>query len=280
MWQVSPKPQQARRRRSLTRIVGSILAITPQVACSRDGLDSSIQFQGPITAESVHNFAELVSDPKFRNAQWVEITSAGGDAFAGMEMGRVIRARHLGVRVLGFCVSACAQYVFLAARKRHVEPGGLVLFHNNLGMIKKLHGDGGDHEGSEVFAPLVAQEDAFMAEIGARQGLTAMSIDALRPVCFLVDETKTVGNPKRYGFAANFVAFGIPKSTVEGMTGVPVTGYWPMDRNQMMSSLGALPFHPSFTVNWLPDSRPSFRNRKSAYRLPRCPPTRMPQARK
>ena len=58
------------------------------------------------------------------------IRSPGGDAEAGMRLGERMRLKSIPVTVRDYCVSSCANYVFMAATRRRAEPGGALLaFH-------------------------------------------------------------------------------------------------------------------------------------------------------
>jgi len=183
-------------------------------ASSGCAAQTTVHFEGEITDESVARFSDLLASSEYQSAQWVEITSAGGDALAGMKMARLIRYRNLGVRVRGYCVSACAQYVFLAARNRHVLDGGVVLFHDNLAMIWQLHKNGGSKDGEATFAPLAVKESEFMSEIGAKSTLTKLSVTGLEPVCIYDDVRFQKNDPRRCGYASRYVAYAVPREII------------------------------------------------------------------
>jgi hypothetical protein len=143
-------------------------------------------FVGVITSEHTARLLETVGT---RPVDTLVITSPGGDADAGLALAREVRARGWTVRVREFCGSACANYVFPAARRRIVEPGALLLWHgafSNLQTFEILErhralrarlADGSARHDELVFAVeqstlvrtlerLESEVNAFAAELG------------------------------------------------------------------------------------------------------------------
>ena len=60
----------------------------------------------------------------------IRISSSGGEAFPGMEIGQLVRARHLEVVVDQRCNSACANFIFLPAPKKTILRNSIVFWHN------------------------------------------------------------------------------------------------------------------------------------------------------
>ncbi|MGH6755360.1 MAG: hypothetical protein ACREDP_24665, partial [Bradyrhizobium sp.] len=61
----------------------------------------------------------------------IRISSSGGEAFPGMEIGQLVRARALEVVVDQRCNSACANFIFLPAPKKTILPDAIVFWHNS-----------------------------------------------------------------------------------------------------------------------------------------------------
>jgi hypothetical protein len=61
----------------------------------------------------------------------IRISSSGGEAFPGMEIGQLVRARALDVVVDQRCNSACANFIFLPAPKKTILPNAIVFWHNS-----------------------------------------------------------------------------------------------------------------------------------------------------
>lgn len=87
----------------------------------------NITFVGLINAGAVLNFKE-----KFINnndIKYVYIDSQGGDGEAAIDMAEFIARHDLTLVVDGLCGSACAQVLFVAAKKKMVLPESVVLVH-------------------------------------------------------------------------------------------------------------------------------------------------------
>lgn len=59
----------------------------------------------------------------------LEINSGGGDIDAGMEFGLWVHQQNLAVVIDELCFSACANYIFPAARSVHLKSGAFVAWH-------------------------------------------------------------------------------------------------------------------------------------------------------
>lgn len=88
----------------------------------------SIIYQGLLTEAANEKAAELY-DRSSRKPQAVHITSIGGSAIAGMQLGSWIAAHDLAVHVSTKCFSSCASYVFPAGRIKILEPTAILLWH-------------------------------------------------------------------------------------------------------------------------------------------------------
>lgn len=59
----------------------------------------------------------------------LSIRSKGGEINVGMALGRWVRERRLDIKVLEFCLSSCANYVFPAARRKTVSNFAVIGYH-------------------------------------------------------------------------------------------------------------------------------------------------------
>lgn len=71
----------------------------------------------------------------------LSIRSPGGDVNTGMDLGAWVYSHKLNVRVLEFCLSSCANYVFTAAKQKIVSNFAVVGYHGGSGNLKKLKFD-------------------------------------------------------------------------------------------------------------------------------------------
>jgi hypothetical protein len=88
-------------------------------------LDSGvIQYFGPIDSARVDKFKGL-----YRPGDRLLINSNGGSIYAGIDMGTFIHQKKMTVEVADFCISSCANYVFLAGETKVLNRNSLVIFH-------------------------------------------------------------------------------------------------------------------------------------------------------
>jgi hypothetical protein len=71
----------------------------------------------------------------------LSIRSPGGEVNTGMALGAWVYAHQLNVRVLEFCLSSCANYVFTAAKQKIVSNFAVVGYHGGPGDVKNLKFD-------------------------------------------------------------------------------------------------------------------------------------------
>ncbi|NVE01889.1 peptidase [Massilia sp. BJB1822] len=90
--------------------------------------NGELNYFGHLSAEANKKALELL------NAQAAAITtlsirSGGGPTEVGMELGRLVRKHKLRVKVMEFCFSSCANYVFTAAPQKIVSNFAVVGYH-------------------------------------------------------------------------------------------------------------------------------------------------------
>ena len=110
----------------------------------------SVAIVGLISSESVQQFLQLLSGPK--EIKTVHLRSGGGDVVATMEIGREIRRRGIDIVVDGYCYSSCANYLFIAGRKKSVVGGGMLLLHGGSSFTPETVFDAFPRTTSQVMA--------------------------------------------------------------------------------------------------------------------------------
>jgi hypothetical protein len=93
------------------------------------------------------------------------IRSGGGEIGNAMDVGTWVHERGLEVRVVEYCVSSCANYVFVAGKTKRILPGGTVAWHGNAlqrGMSEQI--------GSSVADPLArAKTLEYLEQMKSKQ---------------------------------------------------------------------------------------------------------------
>lgn len=116
----------------LSRTLLALTAFMPQLACADDihvFIDrDELHYFGKVASDGVKKLDALykaaVTKPKL-----LSIRSGGGDAGQGIEMGRWVKAQGLDVKVMEYCLSSCANYVFTAGKNKKVSNFAVVGFH-------------------------------------------------------------------------------------------------------------------------------------------------------
>jgi hypothetical protein len=110
----------------------SLLAALPLLAGGCDEADS-VTYRGEINAQANQRFFAQVAGTAPRR---LVIDSPGGEVEAGIALGRWVFEHRVDVIVAGECLSACANYVFTAARHKTVRLGSVVGWHGNYHHLK------------------------------------------------------------------------------------------------------------------------------------------------
>jgi len=105
-------------------------SIHSQCKSANEGVSSPapriVCIKGKIQRETAADFFSLVDKqaPKF-----IVLESEGGFLSPAIDIGDYLRGKEITAIVNGICASACAQFIFLAARQKVVLPNGGVFFH-------------------------------------------------------------------------------------------------------------------------------------------------------
>ncbi len=87
----------------------------------------TVYYSGRITAAGVERFKSEAS----AGATILEITSGGGDETASLDMADEVRRRGMTVVVRNFCMSGCANAVFVAGKRRILLDGAVIGLHGS-----------------------------------------------------------------------------------------------------------------------------------------------------
>jgi hypothetical protein len=86
------------------------------------------RYAGDISREANRAFFDSI---RGRRIHRLTISSDGGEVEAGIELGRWVFQHRLDVEVLDRCLSACANYVFPAGRRKIIRDGAVVAWHGS-----------------------------------------------------------------------------------------------------------------------------------------------------
>lgn len=154
--------------------------------------NGELNYFGSLSADANQRAFDLFSKARPRPAV-LSIRSTGGVTDAGIELGRWVHAQGLTVKVMEFCFSSCANYVFPAARRKVVSNFAVIGYHGGLSstsfelddeqeaMLKTLPAEQRDalraklqQEVLKAVAPQAEEERRFFELIGVQQRLTTL----------------------------------------------------------------------------------------------------------
>jgi hypothetical protein len=154
--------------------------------------NGELNYVGSLTAEANQRAFALFSQAQPRPAI-LSIRSKGGVTGAGIELGRWVHAQGLTVKVMEYCFSSCANYVFPAAPRKVVSNFAVIGYHGGLSSMSfQLDGEqeamlktlpAGQREALrakleqavlEAAAPQAAEEARYFALIGVQQRITTL----------------------------------------------------------------------------------------------------------
>ena len=115
-------------KRTLAGLLLSLLAAGPGPDLRAASEGDSARYVGDISREANRAFFDSIQG---RRIQRLIISSDGGEVDAGIELGRWVFEHRLDVEVVDGCLSACANYVFPAGRRKLIRDGAVVAWHGS-----------------------------------------------------------------------------------------------------------------------------------------------------
>jgi len=108
---------------------------------------------------------EAVDIIRKHNIKRIMVASGGGSVNGALDIADEILKQGIDVYVDNFCFSSCANYIFLAGRRKYVLEGGVVAWHGAPAYTEDKADALGDEEKERV-RRTVARHNAFYARIG------------------------------------------------------------------------------------------------------------------
>lgn len=103
-------------------------AVNAEVIINSDG---NIEYSGSITEENNSKVFTLYSNAELKPKRLI-ISSLGGHVDYGMQLGEWLLANQLAVEIGDYCMSSCANYVFLAGTEKILGKYSFIGFHGGL----------------------------------------------------------------------------------------------------------------------------------------------------
>jgi hypothetical protein len=138
-----------------------------------------IFYSGALTKQSVR---DIEANLKGSSSDALVLTSPGGDPDASMELGGYLRTHNIHLAVRRYCLSACAQYVFVAANPT-IEPNGIVAFSGSSSVLYFALSKREPVVANQLYGPYKNRELSYYANIGVSPALLFMPYLTLSPIC-------------------------------------------------------------------------------------------------
>jgi hypothetical protein len=114
----------------MNKIFLSLLFSLSSICLAPPTSQASPIFTGEITHKSVDEFISKYDG--LRDIKEIIIFSQGGEVGASIKLGQWVYKKNLDVVVRTMCYSGCANYVFVAGRKKILEPDAFVAWHGDV----------------------------------------------------------------------------------------------------------------------------------------------------
>lgn len=205
-------------------------AVTPLRA--QTAVSAEIPLAGHISADMASRFHAALKDGK---PHTVRISSSGGEDAPALAIAADIARTRSALVVDGICAGPCANYLFMAAARRTVQPGALVIFtasaSSRLAMVPQPR----RKELSGIYENSARQENQLLRD---RHGNAALLLEpqlGLGTSCYSLTSRDTAG--KAYiNYQSQFVGW-TPSRAWLARAGAGVAGFWPDTNAQFQAAL-------------------------------------------
>lgn len=192
---------------------------------------AELRIDGHITAA----IATKIHAALARGPHIVHVTSTGGDQLASLALARDIHSVHATLIVDGICGGPCANYLFPAAAKRSVSPGGLVIFSGTATAALAMVPPDKANTVGDGYAKAAREEKALFGEAGLDPALLLEPQLRLHPICYSLTSKDAAG--KSYiNYRAEFIGW-VPSRAYLARAGVRTEGFWPANPGQFQTAL-------------------------------------------
>jgi hypothetical protein len=163
------------------RSIVAIALVTGALGCSQASAKPSapIFFSGVLTNQSVQ---DIEANLRGSGSDALVLTSPGGDPGPSMELGGYLRTHGIHLTVRRYCLSACAQYVFVAANPV-IEPDGIVAFSGSASVLYFALSKRAPATARQLYGQEKDQEWGYYAKIGISPALLFMPYLTFSPSC-------------------------------------------------------------------------------------------------
>ena len=204
-----------------------IARATPEVATGKQDTvpDKHMSLSGPINARFVAAIEQISS--RYPTIRILVIDSEGGEIEAAMQLGRLIKERGWDVAVINKCLSACANYVFPAGKRKRVLPNSWVGIHEKTRQFRWADGSMHYVTGNEIEAAMTKVDAASTKAAHQWEADDAASFRSLGlTTAFIQDFTDYISSRKRVLGVEEIHEF-------PDVPGCPRYRFWALNKKQL-----------------------------------------------
>lgn len=187
---------------------------------------------GHINTDMANRVHAALKDGKPHPAR---VNSSGGEDGPALAIAADIARTHSTLVVEGICAGPCANYLFMAASRRTVQPGALVIFTASASSRLAMVPEARRNEVLSVYENNARQEIQLLQDRRVNAALLLEPQLSLGTRCYSLTSRDTTG--KAYiNYQAQFVGW-TPSRAWLTSAGVGVTGFWPQTDAQFQAAL-------------------------------------------
>jgi len=217
----------------LTGLCTTVLlcAITPLLAQTPVS-GTEIPLSGHISADMAGRFHAALADGM---PHIVRVGSSGGEDAPALAIAADITRTRSTLVVDGICAGPCANYLFMAATRRTVEPGALVIFTASASSRLAMVPEQRRKEVLDIYENSARQERQLLKDRRTNAALLLEPQLGLGTSCYSLTSRDTAG--KAYiNYQAQFVGW-TPSRAWLTSAGIGVAGFWPESDAQFQAAL-------------------------------------------
>ena len=215
----------------LAGVATLLCAIAPVSAQTSAGA-ADIPLSGHLSADMANRFHAALADGK---PHIVRVNSSGGEDAPALAIAADIARSHSSLMVEGICAGPCANFLFLAAARRTVQPGAPVIFTASASSRLAMVPSARRKEVSGAYESNARQEKQLLQDRHVNAALLLEPQLGLATSCYSLTSRDTTG--KAYiNYRAQHIGW-TPSRAWLTRAGISVNGFWPDTDAQLQAAL-------------------------------------------
>ena len=228
--------------------------------------NEALELTGSISSESLERLKRSLT----LSTRRLIVNSAGGRIPEAIQLGALVRSYDLEVVVDGICLSACAHFIFLPAKRKRLQPNSVVAFHQTATAISDVLASSARPELAAVYLPVAEQEQNFYRSAGISRSALVDPFLMIKPTCYWESKERPMNSEYRTSTVTEFTFYVPALQELYDLGVSEIAGTWPASIKDVERSLSRYPRQLNATFKMKLD--PSRDIGKAAARsIPICP---------